>query len=109
MKDMHSDIGVAIAIGAASLTADNTPPAVDLQGFDAAEIVLAIGVGGITFSGTNKVEFVLTHSDDDTTYTNVTADDMLGVSSVTDGIIKALVSAHAAAGFADLSSRRTFF
>ena len=98
MKDMHSDIGVAIAIGAATLTADNTPPAVDLQGFDAAEIVLAIGVGGITFSGTNKIEFVLTHSDNDSTYTNVTAEDVLGVSSVTGGIIKALVSAHAAAG-----------
>jgi hypothetical protein len=98
MKDMHSDIQAVVAIGAATLNADNTPPAVDLQGFDAAEIVLAIGVGGITFSGTNKIEFVLTHSDDNSTYTNVTAEDVLGVSSVTGGIIKALVAAHAAAG-----------
>jgi hypothetical protein len=98
MKDMHSDIGVAVAIGAATLTADNTPPAIDLQGFDAAEIVLAVGVGGITFSGTNKIEFVLTHSDDNSTYSNVTDADMLGVSSISDGIIKALVAAHAAAG-----------
>jgi hypothetical protein len=98
MKDMHSDIQAVVAIGAATLTADNTPAAIDLQGFDAAEIVLAIGVGGITFSGTNKIEFVLTHSDDNSTYTNVTTDDILGVTIASGGIIKSLVAAHAAAG-----------
>ncbi|MAY20309.1 MAG: hypothetical protein CL955_06795 [Erythrobacteraceae bacterium] len=97
MKDMHSGLSVAVAIAAAALDADNTPPAVDLLGYDAAEIVLAIGAGGITFNGTNKVEFVLTHSDDDSTYTAVDDDDMLGVSSITDGIIKTLNSAHASA------------
>lgn len=97
MKDTHSDVRVDVAIGAATLSADNTPLAIDLQGFDAAEIVLGVGVGGITFSGTNKIEFVLTHSDDNSTYTNVTADDMLGVATVTNGIIKALTAAHAAA------------
>lgn len=97
MHDMHSGISIATLIGAATLAADNTPAAVDLQGFDAAEIVLAIGVGGITFSGTNKVEFVLTHSDDDSTYTNVADADMLGVTNISNGIIKSLVAAHAAA------------
>lgn len=97
MKDMHSGVKAVTAIAAATLDADNTPPAVDLQGFNAAEILLAIGAGGITFSGANKIEFVLTHSDDDSTYTNVTVDDVLGVESVTDGIVKALTAAHAAA------------
>lgn len=98
MRDMHSGMSAAVLIGAATLAADNTPPAVDLLGYQGAEILLAIGVGGITFSGTNKVEFVLTHSDDDSTYTNVTAAELLGIDSVTDGIIKALTSAHASAG-----------
>lgn len=98
MKDFHSQMAAKVAIAAASLSADNTPPAVDLQGFNAAEIVLAIGAGGITFSGTNKVEFKLTHSDDDSTYTAVTVDDVLGLDAVADGgIIKSLTSAHAAA------------
>lgn len=97
MKDIHSGISVAVAIGNATLTADNTPAAIDLLGYDAAEIVLAIGVGGITFSGSNKIEFILTHSDDDTTYTAVATKDMLGVTVATGGIIKSLVAAHAAA------------
>jgi len=98
MKDIHSDMNVATLIGAATLAADNTPAAVDMQGYDAGEIVLSIGVGGITFTGTNKIEFKLTHSDDDTTYTAVTVADMLGLSSVgTGGIIKSLTAAHAAA------------
>ncbi|WP_068115242.1 hypothetical protein [Tropicimonas marinistellae] len=98
MKDFHSEMTALVAIGAASLSADNTPPAVDLQGYNKAELVLAIGVGGITFDGTNKIEFKLTHSDDDATYTAVTADDVLGIDTVdTGGIIKSLEAAHAAA------------
>lgn len=98
MRDIHSALLAATAIGAATLAADNTPAAIDLQGYNAAEILLAIGAGGITFSGTNKIEFKLTHSDDDSTYTDVTVDDMIGLSSVgSGGIIKSLVAAHAAA------------
>lgn len=96
MKDIHSDLIRAVLIGAAVLTADNTPAAVDLRGYDAAEILLDIGIGGITFSGTNKIEFKLTHSDDDSTYTDVTTADMLGVTVASGGIIKSLVAAHAA-------------
>lgn len=97
MKDLHSHISLVTAIGAAVLTADNTPAAIDLQGYQSAEVALAIGVGGITFSGTNKIEFKLTHSDDDVTYTDVTTADMLGVAVASGGIIKSLVAAHAAA------------
>lgn len=98
MRDIHSALLAATAIGNATLAADNTPAAIDLKGYNAAEILLAIGVGGITFSGTNKIEFKLTHSDDDSTYTDVTVDDMLGLDSVgSGGIIKSLVAAHAAA------------
>jgi hypothetical protein len=97
MKDLHSHISVAVLIGNATLSADNTPAAVDLQGYNAAEILLSIGIGGITFSSSNKVEFVLTHSDDDVTYGNVADADILGKTGITGGIIKALTAAHAAA------------
>lgn len=97
MKDAHSGSKAFDLLPAATYSADNTPGTIDLQGFEAAEIVLHVGAGGITFSASNKIEFVLTHSDDDSTYTNVTADDLLGVASVTDGIVKSLVAAHATA------------
>lgn len=97
MHDLHSHVSVKSLIAPAVLAADNTPVAVDLLGFDAAEIILSIAAGGITFSGTNKIEFVLTHSDDDSTYTNVTDADMLGVSGISSGIIKSLTAAHASA------------
>lgn len=97
MRDMHSSTYVDKLLPAATYAADNTPASVNLIGFDAAEILLAIGAGGITFDTTNKIEFILTHSDDDSTYTNVADADMLGVTGIVSGKIKSLVAAHGTA------------
>lgn len=97
MKDMHAQMTRAVAIGNAVLAATTTPAAIDLQGYDAAEIMLDIGIGGITFTGVNKIDFTLTHSDDNSTYSSVADADMLGVAGITGGIIKSLQAAHAAA------------
>lgn len=89
----------AVLVPAATLSADPTPASVDLLGYREATILLHVGVGGITFSGTNKIEFVLTHSDDDSTFSNVTSDDLildsLAPASITSGIVRALTAAHA--------------
>lgn len=96
MRDLHNNLGLSIALPAAEYDADNTPAAIDLLGFESALIAISVGVGGITFSGTNKIEFKLTHSDDDSDYSAVTVDDVQGLSAVgTGGIILALTSAHA--------------
>lgn len=100
MRDLTSHISAAVMVAAATYSATPTAIAVDLQGFDSAVLHLALGVGGITFTSTNKIDFVLTHSDDGTTYTAVTADDLIGndaPTSVTDGIVKSLTAAHASA------------
>ncbi|MFG1247622.1 hypothetical protein [Xanthobacter flavus] len=97
MKDMHSSLKAQTIFGPVALSADNTPAALDLRGYDAAEIILGVGVGGITFSGTNKIEFKLTHSDDDSTYAAVETADMLGVAVASGGIIKSLIADHPAA------------
>lgn len=97
MRDLYSRVKNVLALGAATYSADNTPVAVDRAGYQSAMLALSIGAGGITFTGTNKVEFVLTHSDDDSTYTAVTDDDMQGVTGISSGIIKTLSAAHAAA------------
>ena len=98
MRDLHSNITLVTLIGAAVLAADANSGWIDLQGYNSAEIALAVGIGGITFSSTNKIEFLLEHSDDGgTTSAPVTLNDVLGATSVTSGIIKSLVAAHAAA------------
>ena len=97
MKDLQSRVKNVLAIPPASYSADNTPVAVNRTGYDSAMLILNIGVGGITFDGTNKIEFKLTHSDDDSTYVAVTDADMQGVTGITSGIIKALTAAHGAA------------
>lgn len=97
LKDIHSGSSVMQLIAAAEYGADNTEVTLDLQGYDGCEIVIAVGVGGITFSATNKIEFVLTESDDDSSYSTVDAEYVHGADTVTDGIIKALTSAHGTA------------
>ncbi len=99
MRDLINSLAASVLIPAATYAADNTPAKVDLFGFESAVITIHVGVGGITFDSTNKVEFKLTHSDNDSTYTAVTAADVQGVDSVgAGGIVKALTAAHAAAG-----------
>ena len=99
MKDLHSSISMDTLIANATYSADNTPVAVDLQGYNGAEIILALGAGGITFTGSNNVEFVLTHSDDGSTYTAVTDADLLGITGTSSGIIKSLIAALTAGVF----------
>jgi hypothetical protein len=101
MRDLYSKVKSVVAIPAATYSADTTPTAIDRQGFESAMISLAIGAGGITFTTSNKIEFVLTHSDDGTTYTNVADADMKGVTGITNGIILALTAAHATADVTD--------
>lgn len=105
MKDLHSGINL-VPIIVAALSADNTPAAIDLRNYRGAEIILGVGIGGITFSGTNKIEFKLTHADDAADgsapqagdFTAVEAKHVLGIDSVgTGGIIKALIADHPAA------------
>ena len=97
LRDAYQIISVEAAIPAASYSADNTPAAIEVGGFEAVLISLAIGVGGITFDTTNKVEFKLTASDDDSTYAAVADGEVTNCTVGTGGIIKSLVAAHAAA------------
>lgn len=96
-RDLASHINETQAIGPITLAADNTPAAIDLQGYSSAVILISVGIGGITFDSTNKVEFVVTHSDDNSSYSNVTDSDVQGVTGISSGIVRSLVAAKAAA------------
>lgn len=100
MRHISEELTVVNIIGPAVLAADNTPVAIDMAGQrDGCLIHISIGIGGITFTGVNKIEFKVTHSNDVSTgYTDVTAADILGESgAIVTGIVKSLVAAHAAA------------
>lgn len=98
--DLKHNIKVVPAITPAVLSADNTPAAIDTLGFRGATILTHVGIGGITFSTTNKVEVKLTHSDDNSAYAAVEADDVLmpyGETLGDGGIIRSLIAEKAAA------------
>lgn len=97
LRDAYQIMAAQELIPAAAYDADNTPVGVNVGNYEAVLIALAIGVGGITFTADNKIEFTLTHSDDDSTYTAVSDDDVTNSTVATGGIIKSLVAAHAAA------------
>lgn len=100
MRDLISNLGASQAIGPATLASDTTSAAIDLAGFDSAMIALSVGVGGITFDETNKVEFKVTHcATSDGTFEAVTQNHIEGATVSTGGIVKALTAAHAAASF----------
>lgn len=97
MRDIHGRINAVELLGPAVYTDDNVPIPVDLADFEAAEIVLQVGVGGITFTSLNKIEFKLTHSDNGTDYSAVGSADLVGAPAVgSGGIILTLAAAHAA-------------
>jgi hypothetical protein len=98
MRDDFSNFGTAILLPSASYSADSTPTSIDMLGYDSCTIIVEVGVGGITFDGSNKVEFKLTESDDNSSFSNVAAADVLNAPvTVTSGIICNLIAAHAAA------------
>ncbi len=99
--DLKHNIKVVPALVPAVWDADNTPAAIDTAGYKGVTILTHVGIGGITFTTTNKVEFTITHSDDlDSTYAAVEEDDVLmpyGETLATGGIIRSLTAAKAAA------------
>ena len=80
MKDLHNNIDVVSVLNAIVVSATQTITDIDLAGFNSAEIVFDIGLdAGSGLDGSNYLTFTLQHSDDGTTYANVAAADVLGV------------------------------
>jgi len=102
-RDLHSNLSTQVLIAPAVVSADTTPVSVDLREFQAVMLMLYIGVGGITFSGTNKVEFVVEHSNDGSTWAAVAQADIVGATVATGGIVRSLIAAKAAADVQEMS------
>lgn len=94
MRDHVSSIGAVTAIAPAVLSDDPVPVTIDRKGFDTLTFVLQVGAGGISFSNTNRIDFIVEHSDDGAAWEPADASNILGVSPVVGGNVLSLRSAH---------------
>lgn len=78
MKDLHNNIDVVTVLHSVAVSATQTITNIDFSGANSIELVFDIGVD-TGLGESNKFTFTLQHSDDGTTYTNVAAADVLGV------------------------------
>ena len=84
MKDLANNISAVASIAPVVAASDTNGSGVDLQGFESATVLVSTGVEGITLSGSNKIDFKLEDSSDNSTFTAVSS-----ASAVTDGTVTA--------------------
>lgn len=98
MREQTNTLKIINAVAPGTYAADVTPVEIDRLGYGSVTLAIGLGIGGITFSGTNKIEFLLEASDDGDTWAPVPAAQIAGIDVTTDdGIALAFTSAHAAA------------
>ena len=78
MQDLSNNIKLMQSIAPVVADADANGTGVDTQGYENVAIVVDTGIEGITLSSTNKIEFELEHSDDDSTYVDAESSDVNG-------------------------------
>lgn len=78
MRDLNNNIAARPVVNPAVLSADTNGTGVDLQGFDAVEILASLGTQGVTLSGSVFIDFILQESSDNTTFTAVADLDLIG-------------------------------
>lgn len=80
MRDLHNNLGIVRVLDPAVRNSDvNGGDAdVDLQGYNGCEMIVVVGLSADTLNGSNTISLELEESDDDSTYTDVAAADMLG-------------------------------
>jgi hypothetical protein len=102
-RDLHDNLSAVIAVLPATLTATPTDISVDTLGFRGAMVAFYIGVGGITFTGTNRIDLVLEHSLDNTNWTAVTQADVVGQTITANGTYRSIIALKAAADVTEIS------
>lgn len=72
MQDLYHNVLVQQVLNPVNSTTTKTSSTIDLQGFDSASVVFAIGTAGDTLSGSLYWTLKIQHSDDDSSYSDVT-------------------------------------
>ena len=86
MKDLSNNIATAVSIKNAVKTAAENGTGVDLQGYEGATVIVDVGAEGDTLSSSVHFEVSLEHSDDNSTFTDVTQSDITNGTIAADGI-----------------------
>ena len=102
MRDIASNLRQSVGLFPAVQTATPSVTAIDRKGFRGLALILQTGAGGITFTGTNKLDWIVEHSDDGSSWTAVVAADLLtgqgtNPTVATGGIVESYTAAKAAA------------
>lgn len=84
--DLANNTAVALSYKPTVTTAAANGTGVDLQGYKSATLVAFIGAEGDTLSGSVYFEISLEHSDDNSTYTDVTQSDITNGTIASGGI-----------------------
>lgn len=81
MRDLFHNVLVTQHLSPINSTVTRTSTAIDLQGYNSACVVVAVGLSGDTLSGSVFWTLKIQHSDDDSVYTDVGASDLNGGSA----------------------------
>ncbi len=71
MRDLYHNVAVQQALNPVNSTTTKTSSTIDLQGFNSATVVFAIGLAGDTLSGSVYWTLKLQDSDNDSSYADV--------------------------------------
>ena len=90
MKDLYNNLDIESILDPVTIDGSDNEDDIDLAGANSAVLLFSLGDG--TVSDSNKLTIKLEHADDDGTgsagsYSEVEAKDVLGVDSVSDGVI----------------------
>lgn len=81
MRDLYHNVLVSQHLNPINSTVTRTSTAIDLQGYNSASVVFAVGQSGDTLSGSVYWTLKLQHSDDDSIYTDLTTADLFNSST----------------------------
>lgn len=81
MRDIYHNIAASQPLNPVVSTSTKTSSAIDLKGYNSLEVLFCVGLSGDTLSGSVYWTLKLQESDDDSTYTDVAAADLLNGSA----------------------------
>jgi len=99
--DLKNNQKMAIHIAPATLDADASGGSIDTKDFGSLTFGIFVGAGGISFTGTNRVDFIVEETNDQSAI-NVAADDALilapgAAAPGGTGIVRSLIATKSAA------------
>jgi hypothetical protein len=104
MRDLYHSVLVTQFLNPVVSTTTKTSSTIDLQGFNSANVIFAVGQAGDTLSVSLYWTLKLQHSDDDSTYVDLASTDVS--TGTTSTVLNATTLDKAAYGFGYVGGKR---